>query len=284
MIGRTNFFFLDVGEITLKLYLQQHVTDAINKVKESDPTASEILVVERIPDPDPGKKPKKSSATSKPPNPKKPKKDFPLEGKAPRKFDHLLGIGDEIVQDFGLAHYQEYMTVVDYLNRNGRFQVVPTRGMGDCLFQAIRALISPWKEYTCTHLRRDLVVFICEYYQHFKEDLKLHIKSVYGALRLTPEEYQAKRADRSITPEQIDAYSAPGPYSVVSFLEALATPGFWGDAFTILTIARRFMMRTSVMSCASLRSDHFLFNGPFFSSDCLLLFIKNSHYMSAGMY
>ena len=92
--------------------------------------------------------------------------------------------------------------VIDYGALNGGWAPLVTQQRGSCLFHAVRRSMQCPKEFTNMHLRRMVVNFICDRVDELFPMLKVAISGNYGHLRLTPEEYNRKLAEGTITDQE----------------------------------------------------------------------------------
>ena len=67
--------------------------------------------------------------------------------------------------------------------------------------------------------------------------LALHIKGIYGHLRLSKSIYDQKKKDGVLTQQEKDDYEAPGPFSLVGYLKALLKRKFWGEEMVLMIVS-----------------------------------------------
>ena len=80
------------------------------------------------------------------------------------------------------------------------------------------------REYTNTHLRMQIVMFVIDNVQFFFPLLKLSIMGNNGHTRLSSEEYAEKERDGTQTPQEIADERLQGPFSLSSYLQHVLTP------------------------------------------------------------
>ena len=96
---------------------------------------------------------------------------------------------------------------------NGNFFQLPK--MDPVLFASIRRGIAAPEEYRNNHLRYQLVHFLCEKADFMVTVLDLHLSANYGMDRLSKEAFTKAEKEGTITKEQKEAQSLPGPFSYV---------------------------------------------------------------------
>ena len=92
-------------------------------------------------------------------------------------------------------------------------------------------------EYTNSHIRRQIVMFVCSLVEYLHSMLHVHIKGNYGHTRLTKAQYRKKDRDGTLTPEERRDFNEPGPFSLVTYLEAFLDKGFFGDEITLVLMS-----------------------------------------------
>ena len=112
---------------------------------------------------------------------------------------------------YGFNHQAELTRLKAYLALNGNFVLKSTPCDGACLFNAVLSQLGCEQEYTQIHLRRDLMLLVCDNAEYFYWKLAPLIQSQYGEF----EEDQ------------------PGPFSFVTWITAMLKGDFWGDASII---------------------------------------------------
>ena len=103
------------------------------------------------------------------------------------------------------------------------------------MFAAISRGVDAPREYTNTHLRRQIVMFLLQNGQFFFPLLKLFIMGNYGCIRLSSEEHAVKKRDGTLTPQEIADQRLPGPFILYSYQQHVLTRNTWGEEI-ILTL------------------------------------------------
>ena len=151
-----------------------------------------------------------------------------IEGPAPKRFPDLAKEDSSANQLYGLQNMEELSRLVLYFASKG-LEVKAVQTRGSCLFTAIRRCLDCPKEYTNCHLRRQIVMFVVSNVEFLYPLLQLHITGNYGHLRLTQAEYDLKKVQGIFTQDEITEFNEPGPFSLVSYLEALLGLSFYGE-------------------------------------------------------
>ena len=209
-------------------------------------------------------------------------KKVKIEGVAPPDFSELPEGPPGIMAEFGFKDVPEGVKMLEYLKLNGCYNLISVGGGGHCMFNALRAQLFQWEEYTSMHMRRDLVMFILQNYQHFRKEVQAIVRGLYGWPKMPAEEYQEKLQAGTLTPEEKQDQAVPGPFSEYSYLLRMASSDLWGDAMMILAFSRRFMMKVSVLHSNDLRTEHWFHQGPWFQADVLLICCDEKHFVTAS--
>ena len=120
---------------------------------------------------------------------------------------------------YSLKNAAQLRRLQDYLWFNDSFEACLTPKDGDCLYSALKWGIDFPQEYSADLLKRQVIVTICEHPDFFLRKLEIGIKGTYGGNRLSKAEYKKKEKDGTLQPDEIKDYSAPGPFSLVEYLE-----------------------------------------------------------------
>ena len=235
--GRRNeimfFVFVEPGNLQLILYSAEDLTKAIESLG-TIPSYSKIL---KLAVDDFG-----GGATALPGSSKAPPQRRDLDpsvlqssqikhkeimGKKPRprppatKASILPPTTEAAMLFFGCNTIDQCTSMIEYLQLNGRWFPYQVQRWGACQFAAYRRGIDCPKEYTNTHLRRQIVWKIISFKEFFSGILEPFIAGNYGGKRLSKAEFDRKTADGSITPQERYEYHQPGPFSFQTYLEYL---------------------------------------------------------------
>ena len=151
-----------------------------------------------------------------------------VDHKTPPFNSSLRQVDLQFNQEYGYSTMEGIIRCLDYGELNGGFVPLPTQQKGACLLHAFRRSIVCPREFTNTHLRRMVVSFICQHLDFLYPMLRQSIAGNYGHIRLSREQYEDLRARDLLTPQQREDYNEPGPFSVITYLENLLKPNFYG--------------------------------------------------------
>ena len=217
-----------------------------------------------------------------------------IRGKMPKPFSSRTEALRGSAKDFSLANAHELTMLTAYLYLNGKYDLCSTPKDGSCLFSACKWGADFPVEYVNPLMRRDLVCFIAEHAAFFYELFEPHIKGVYGGLRLSKEEYEQKRKDKTITPSEEYEYHHPGPFSFKEYLEYILLDGTWGDELLIVAMSLRWQIAITVVHAGvddedpekkdPLRESRVRHNRPLEEVDLVLVYCGHNHYVGASKY
>ena len=152
-----------------------------------------------------------------------------------------------------------------------------------CLFHAIHKSIKCPREFSNTHLRCMLVLFMVENFEVLWPLLHICVLNNFGHLRLSEEEFQAKVADGTITDAEREAYSEPGPFSVYGYLRNLPKPSFYGDELCLLIINMVWKVRITVLHAKTLVAIKFRHMNVSMKANIILVHCSGSYYIPLGI-
>ena len=179
---------------------------------------------------------------------------------------------------YGLLSQELLFTLLDYSQINGGYIPRLTQMRGSCLFHSIRKSIKCPREFSNTHLRHMVVLFMVENFDMLWPLLHICVLNNFGHLRLT-EEFHTKVADGTITDEEREAYSEPGPFSVYAYLQNLLKPSFYGDELCLLIISMMWKVHISVLHSGTLVAIKFRHLNISMKADIILVHCSRSHYI-----
>ena len=125
----------------------------------------------------------------------------------------LIGRGVAIASHFNMYDFNSLLKVNKHIFQNGQWELFPTPKNGSCLFASIRRGIAAPEEYRNNHLRYQLVYFLCQHADFMVNVLDLHLSANYGMDRLSKEDFKKAEEEGSLTKEQREAQTLPGPFS-----------------------------------------------------------------------
>ena len=206
-----------------------------------------------------------------------------IDGEQPPYNESLESVDLDFNRNYGYDNMAGIIRVIDYGAMNGAWAPLVTQQRGSCLFHAVRRSIQCPKEFTNMHLGRMLVNFICDRVDELFPMLKVAISGNYGHLRLTPDEYNRKKADGTITDQEKEEYEEPGPFSIASYLESLLKPSFYGEEICLRIISMLFKIRISVLNGDTLVAIKVRHTNVALKADLVLVHVKGCHYIPLGM-
>ena len=177
----------------------------------------------------------------------------------------------------------QFSSLLEYLKINGGWFPFQVQRRGACLYAAFRRGLDCPKEYTNSHLRRQLVMEMIRYKEFFLPHLTGAISGGYGG-KLSAEEYARREKEGLLTAATRQAFQEPGPFSYVSYLEHMLQRGAWGDEVTLVVLSMIFQVRITVVTVPSLHGDTIRHTNSLEKSDIVLLRVSGNHYLSAGEY
>ena len=183
---------------------------------------------------------------------------------------------------YGLPSQETLFTLLDYGQINGAYIPRLTQMRGSCLFHAIPKSIKCPRKFSNTHLRCMVVLFMVENFEMLWLLLHICVLNNFGHLRLTEEEFHAKVADGTITDEEREAYSEPGPFSVYAYLQNLLKTSFYGDELCLLIITMMWKVHISVLHSGTLVAIKFRHLNISMKADIVLVHCSGSHYIPLG--
>ena len=167
-----------------------------------------------------------------------------LETIEDQKFQNLKGLPD--VSRAGVCNMQEMCVLMEYLFMHGCHTLKRVKDGGSCLYASIRRCTTIGRECSNTHLRRHLVMKVCENHEFFFNLLKVAIAQEYGSARSKPRGRKKKKTDAASTAED-DDHQTPGPLSFCSLLEHILKRESWGDKIVILLFSFIWQIRITIL-------------------------------------
>ena len=206
-----------------------------------------------------------------------------VDGEQPPYNKSLESVDLDFNRNYGYGNMAGIIRIIDYGALNRGWAPLVTQQRGSCLFHAVRRSIQCPKEFTNMYLRRMIVNFICDRVDELFPMLKVAISGNYGHLRLTPDEYNRKLAEGTITDQEKEEYEEPGPFSLASYLEALLKPSFYSEELCLRIISMLFKIRISVLDGDSLLAIKVRHTNVALKADLVLVHVKRCHYIPLGM-
>ena len=142
---------------------------------------------------------------------------------------------------------EDLKRIMLYLKQYCKLTPKAVQARGACMMASVRRCAAVPYEYTNSHLRRQIVVFICNAAEYLFPMLQVHIKGNYGHARLSRSQFKRKEREGTLTPQERSEYNEPGPFSPVSYLEAFLDKGFYGDEITLVVMSMMWQLRITVL-------------------------------------
>ena len=165
-----------------------------------------------------------------------------IDGKKPSKqqreaYAKLQDVDVDANRIYGLSSQRYLFQLLEYGEMNGGFIPRITQMCSSCMFHTLRKGMKCPREFTNTHLRRMVVLFIIEHFEMLLPLLHVSVMSNFGHIRMPEEEFQSKLAAGTLTDQERAIHDEPGPYSVYGYLDQLLKPGFYGDELCLLVVS-----------------------------------------------
>ena len=175
--------------------------------------------------------------------------------------------------------------LLDYGEQQGGLVPLTSQLKGSCLFSSFRkSLVCPF-EFTNTHLRRMLVMFICEQLYFLYPMLRLSISGNYGHIRVSSTEYNRLRGLSNPTRAQhlqMEEYEEPGPFSIITYMENLLKPSFYGEEICLRLLSMIFQVRITVLDSDTFIGIKIRHDNRPLKADVLLVHVDRHHYIPLG--
>ena len=159
------------------------------------------------------------------------------EGPNPGTFEELRDLDIDANEIYGLSNMEDLKRIMLYLKQFCKLTPKAVQARGACMMASIRRCAAIAYEYTNYHLRRQIVMFVCNLVEYLHPMLHIHIKGNYGHARLSKSQYRKKDRDGTLTPEVRMDFNESGPFSLVTYLEAFLDKGFYGHQITLVLMS-----------------------------------------------
>ena len=126
-----------------------------------------------------------------------------MEGELPPEFLEQRNYSITASLSLGLDNQEAYTRLSTYLHKTASLDAIPVCLDGACLFNSIRRIFDAPKEYTSMHLRRQLVITLCNHKNFFYPIMVGSIKGTYGFPRMPEEEYDDLYKRNLLTDQQV---------------------------------------------------------------------------------
>ena len=183
---------------------------------------------------------------------------------------------------YGLNSQGHLFQLLEYGHINGGFIPRVTQMHSSCMFHALRKGMKCPREFTNTHLRRMVVLFIIENFEMLWPLLHVSVLNNFGHIRMPEEEFQSKLAAGTLTDQERAIHDEPGPYSVYGYLNQLLQPGFYGNELCLLIASMIWRVRITILHAESLRAIKVRHMNQALKADFVLVHCAGSYYIHLG--
>jgi len=105
-----------------------------------------------------------------------------IQGKSPNVYKDMANVLN-MTSPLPNLNGQQICRLHQYLQQNGSYQMIPTKGDGDCMFGAYRRGTALPKEVADVHVRRQIIKVLCDFPGFFNDLLKHSLALTYGHIR-----------------------------------------------------------------------------------------------------
>ena len=211
-----------------------------------------------------------------------------IDGKKPTRqqresYARMMDTDVDANRIYGLGSQGHLFQLLEYGQMNGGFIPRVTQMRGACMFHAIRKGMECPREFTNTHLRRMVVLFIIENFDMLWPLLHVSVFSNFGHIRMPEEEFQQRLADGTLSDHDRAIHDEPGPFSVHGYLDQLLKPGFYRDKLCLLIISMMWKVRITILHAETLRAIKVRHMNVALKADFVLVHCSGSHYICLGI-
>ena len=160
------------------------------------------------------------------------------EGPDPGTFEDLRAMDTDTNEIYGLSNMEDLKRAMFYIKQFCKLAPKAVQARGACMMASARRCAAIPYEYTSSHLRRKIVMFVCNLVEYLYPMLNVHIKGNCGHTRLSKTKYKKKLKAGTLTSEGKKDYHEPGLFSLVTYLEAFLDKGFYGDEITLVLMSK----------------------------------------------
>ena len=205
-----------------------------------------------------------------------------IEGKAPDENRALAGLDTGTNQLYGLSDQRYLNMLFQYASENGGYSVKHSQQRGSCLYHSVRRTIDTSLEWSNTHLRCQVVAHIIRHVQFLFPLIAVHIQGNYGHLRLSQAEYDTKMGDGTIAQQEKEDFEAPGPFSLVTYLQAMLKGDFYADEITLIVISMMWQVRVMVLNGETPHQIKIRHRNKIEKVDLVVAHCSGNHYLPLG--
>ena len=111
--------------------------------------------------------------------------------------------------------------------------------------------------------------------------LKASIATTDGFPRMSEDDYQKKYKDGTLTQNEADDHSTPGPFSYLGYMQALLKDGFWGDELCLALISTMWQISITVVKRETFHQIKFRHSESLNNTNLVLVHCQGRHYVPA---
>ena len=204
------------------------------------------------------------------------------EGPELESFADLRELDIDANEMYGLSNMEDLKRIMLYLKQYCKLTPKAVQARGACMMASVRRCAAVPYEYTNSHLRRQIVVFVCNLAEYLFPMLQVHIKGNYGHARLSRSQFKRKEREGTLTPQERSEYNEPGPFSLVSYLEAFLNKGFYGDEITLVVMSMMWQLRITVLQAETQMQTKIRHSNTLAHMDMVLVRTSQLHYIPAS--
>ena len=112
--------------------------------------------------------------------------------------------------------------------------------------------------------------------------IAVHIQGNYGHIKISQAEYNTKMADGSITQQEKEDFETPGPFSLVTYLQAMLKGDFYADEITLIVISMMWQVRVTVLNGETLHQIKIMHKNRLEKVDLAVAHCSGNHYLPLG--
>ena len=105
-----------------------------------------------------------------------------------------------------------------------------------------------------------------------------------GKLWMTKSQYRKKDRGGTLTPQERSDFNEPGPFSLVSYLEAFLDKGFYGDEITLVLINMMWQIRITVLQAETKMQTKIRHSNTLALADMVLVQTAHLHYFPVSKF
>ena len=190
-----------------------------------------------------------------------------IKGKAKDEYGALAGLDTGANQLYGLSDQRYLNKLFQYASENGDYFVKHYQQRGSYLYHSIRRAMDTPLEWSNTHLRYQVVAHIIK-----------HVQFLFPLITV----YNDKMEDGTITQQEREDYEAPGPFSLVTYLQAMLKGDFYADEITLIVISMMWQVRVTVLNQQTLHQIKIRHGNKIEKVDLAVAHCSGNHYIPLG--